>query len=133
MILTFHISTIIPATRTGQSRENRWENKHYYCTKHFTTWLPASCNFIPSPRVSPGEFLPIEDNSVELIQVATALHWLDHEEFYRECDRVLVPGGVIAAFTYKFDFEVINHPNSNQLYLILSEVRYICVYDSKRI
>jgi len=74
-------------------------------------------------RVFPGECLPVEDNSITLIQVATALHWLDHEKFYRECDRVLVPGGVIAAFTYKFDFEVINHPNSNQLNKILSEVK----------
>ncbi|KAF6033552.1 hypothetical protein EB796_008145 [Bugula neritina] len=30
-------------------------------------------------KVSAGESLSVEDNSVTLIQVATALHWLDHE------------------------------------------------------
>ncbi|KAF6033089.1 hypothetical protein EB796_008606 [Bugula neritina] len=75
-------------------------------------------------RVSPGESLPVEDNSVTLVQAATALHWFDHEQFYRECDRVLVPGGVIAAFNYKLDIEVIKHPNSNELHRIFSEIPY---------
>ncbi|KAF6035623.1 hypothetical protein EB796_006063 [Bugula neritina] len=57
--------------------------------------------------ISPAESLPVEDNSVTLIQVATALHWFDHEKFYRECDRVLAPGGVIAAFCYSVFITVI--------------------------
>jgi len=77
-------------------------------------------------RVSPGESLPVEDNSVTLIQAATALHWFDHEKFYRECDRVLVPGGVIAAVNYTLDIKVIKHPTSNDLHQIFSEVWKDC-------
>ena len=32
--------------------------------------------------------------------VAQALHWLDLELFFEEAKRVLVPGGVLAAWTY---------------------------------
>lgn len=38
--------------------------------------------------------------SVELILVAQALHWFDLDRFYSEASRVLVPGGVLAAWTY---------------------------------
>jgi hypothetical protein len=37
---------------------------------------------------------------VDLVTVAQALHWLEVEEFYREADRVLAPGGVLAVWTY---------------------------------
>jgi len=51
------------------------------------------------------------------------LPFLDHEKFYRECDRVLVPGGVIAAYTYSCqDFRVIGHPNASELSEIMNEV-----------
>jgi SAM-dependent methyltransferase len=43
----------------------------------------------------------IEDNSVDLITVAQALHWFNFEEFYGEAKRVLrKDGGVIAAWAY---------------------------------
>lgn len=38
--------------------------------------------------------------SVDLVTVAQALHWFDHARFYAEVHRVLVPGGVFAAWTY---------------------------------
>jgi SAM-dependent methyltransferase len=38
--------------------------------------------------------------SADLVTVAQALHWLDVDLFYREATRVLVPGGVLAAWTY---------------------------------
>ena len=34
-------------------------------------------------------------------QAALALHWFDFERFHAECRRVLVPGGVVAAWTYE--------------------------------
>lgn len=41
------------------------------------------------------------DNSVDLITVATALHWFDLPKFYSVAARVLKkPGGVIAAWSY---------------------------------
>jgi SAM-dependent methyltransferase len=38
--------------------------------------------------------------TVDLVTVAQALHWLDLDTFYAEVKRVLVPGGVLAAWTY---------------------------------
>lgn len=40
------------------------------------------------------------NDSVDLITVAQALHWFDRDTFYAEADRVLVPGGVLAVWTY---------------------------------
>lgn len=38
--------------------------------------------------------------SVELVTVAAAAHWFDHARFHAEVERVLVPGGVLAVWTY---------------------------------
>jgi SAM-dependent methyltransferase len=37
---------------------------------------------------------------VDLVTVASAIHWFDLGRFYAEVRRVLRPGGVIAAWTY---------------------------------
>ncbi len=51
-------------------------------------------------RVAPAEDCGLPDRSTDLVTVAQALHWLQHERFYAEVRRVVVPGGVIAAWTY---------------------------------
>ena len=51
-------------------------------------------------RVARAEASGLPDQSVPLTTVAQALHWLDHERFYREVRRVTVPGGVFAAWCY---------------------------------
>jgi SAM-dependent methyltransferase len=38
---------------------------------------------------------------VSLVAVAQAVHWFDFDRFYAECRRVLVPGGVVAVWTYE--------------------------------
>jgi len=54
-------------------------------------------------RVGDAEDLSfLADNSVDLITVATAIHWFDVEKFCVECHRVLRPGGVLAAYCYTF-------------------------------
>jgi len=50
--------------------------------------------------VFPAEKAELEDESVDLITVAQALHWFSFEDFYREARRVSRKGGVIAAWTY---------------------------------
>lgn len=55
--------------------------------------------------VEPGERTRLDDASVGLVAVAQALHWFDRPAFFAECDRVLAPGGVLAAWGYA-DFEV---------------------------
>jgi ubiquinone/menaquinone biosynthesis C-methylase UbiE len=58
----------------------------------------------PSPnieyRVAPAEASGLPDQSVALVTVAQALHWFDLPKFYAEVDRVLIPGGVLAAWSY---------------------------------
>lgn len=51
-------------------------------------------------RVAPAEQLGIEDASVDAITVAQAVHWFDIPAFYREAERVLKPGGVLAVWAY---------------------------------
>ena len=42
----------------------------------------------------------MDDNSVDLVSICQALHWLDVEMFYSEVSRVLVKGGVLAVVGY---------------------------------
>ena len=59
---------------------------------------------LPHPRVSyrvaPAEESGLPSASADLVTVAQALHWLDLSRFYPEVWRVLVPGGVLAAWSY---------------------------------
>lgn len=55
-----------------------------------------------SYHVALAEESGLPDHSVELVTVGTALHWFDLEKFYHEVDRVLKPGGILAAFGYGF-------------------------------
>jgi len=50
--------------------------------------------------VEPGERTTLPDASVQLVAVAQALHWFDRAAFFAECERVLAPGGVLAAWGY---------------------------------
>jgi SAM-dependent methyltransferase len=52
--------------------------------------------------VSGAGRVEIESGSVDLVTVAQALHWLPHDEFYKEVRRVLRPEGIIAAWGYSF-------------------------------
>lgn len=47
-----------------------------------------------------GETASLGDKSVDLVTVAQAFHWFDRELFYREAERVLRPGGVLAVWSY---------------------------------
>jgi SAM-dependent methyltransferase len=51
-------------------------------------------------RVARAEASGLESGSADLITVAQAAHWLDLPAFYREVDRVLAPGGMLALWTY---------------------------------
>ncbi len=54
-----------------------------------------------SYRVSPAHKSGLKECSIDLVTVAQAIHWFDNEAFYDEVTRVLKPGGVIAAWSYR--------------------------------
>jgi SAM-dependent methyltransferase len=65
-------------------------------------------NATPHPRVTyrvaESQASGLADDSVDLVTVAQALHWLPFEGFYREAERVLKPGGLLAVWGYNFYF-----------------------------
>ena len=46
----------------------------------------------------------LENKSVNLVTVASAIHWFDLENFYKEVRRVVKPGGIIAAWSYHIGY-----------------------------
>jgi len=71
--------------------------------------LDGSLSQLRNAVVAPGvtyvaataERLPLPGRSVSLVAAAQAAHWFDFERFHAECRRVLVPGGIVAAWTYE--------------------------------
>ena len=61
-------------------------------------------NALPHPkvlyRVAQAEDSGLESARADLVTVAQALHWLDLSRFYPEARRVLVSGGILAAWCY---------------------------------
>lgn len=51
-------------------------------------------------RVEKAELSTLPDNSVNLITVAQALHWFDHEAFFKEVERVACDNALFAAWGY---------------------------------
>lgn len=51
-------------------------------------------------RAATAEASGLADATVDLVTVAQALHWFDRDRFYAEAKRVLVPGGVLAVWSY---------------------------------
>lgn len=51
-------------------------------------------------RVAPAEVSGLVDQSIDVVTVAQALHWLDFDRFYDEVRRVTVAGGLIGVWSY---------------------------------
>ena len=64
-------------------------------------------------RVAPAERSGLSAASVDLVTVAQALHWFDIPEFMAEANRVLVPSGVAAVWTY--GVVCADHPTADRL------------------
>lgn len=50
--------------------------------------------------VAPAEHSSLADSSADLVTVATAVHWFNIPEFYKEAERVLKPKGILALWGY---------------------------------
>ena len=48
--------------------------------------------------VADAEHLPVDDESVDLVTVSQAAHWLNFPAFCKEVDRVLTPHGCLAVY-----------------------------------
>jgi ubiquinone/menaquinone biosynthesis C-methylase UbiE len=70
-------------------------------------------------RVAPAEQSGLDDQSADLVTVAQALHWFDIPAFFTEVERVLVPSGVVAAWTYG-----VVHADSTETDQILNDFYY---------
>ena len=57
----------------------------------------------------------VDDDSVDLVSICQALHWLEVERFYSEVRRVLVTGGVLAVVGYHMTRIAPSHPQSDQV------------------
>ena len=61
-------------------------------------------NAIPDEKVTYSVALAdnsgIHDGLVDMVTIASALHWMDFDKFFKEVNRVLKPGGVFAAWAY---------------------------------
>jgi SAM-dependent methyltransferase len=61
-------------------------------------------NAFPHPKikysVGLAEKSDLSSNSIDLITVATGVHWFHFDKFYAEASRVLKPDGVIAVWVY---------------------------------
>jgi ubiquinone/menaquinone biosynthesis C-methylase UbiE len=51
-------------------------------------------------RVAQSESCGLDNDSVDMVTVAAAVHWFDLGAFYAEVKRVLRPGGVLGIWTY---------------------------------
>ncbi|MDE2259894.1 MAG: class I SAM-dependent methyltransferase [Betaproteobacteria bacterium] len=51
-------------------------------------------------RVASAESSGIDNQCVDLVVIAQALHWFDLDCFYAEVTRILKPGGLVAAWSY---------------------------------
>ncbi|XP_067950227.1 putative methyltransferase DDB_G0268948 [Watersipora subatra] len=79
---------------------------------------PENVNF----KVAAGEALPVENETVSLLQAAAAAHWMDLAQFYKEADRVLTPGGVVTLYCNAGPAQALNHPKSTEVDPILKEI-----------
>jgi len=64
-------------------------------------WANTTTAINVKVAVEPAEVTALARRSVGLVAVAQALHWFDRTRFFAECERVLRPGGVLAAWTYQ--------------------------------
>lgn len=77
---------------------------------HFETVIALDGSFdqLRNAAADPGvhyvagvaERMPIASGCVALVAAAQALHWFDFARFHAECRRVLVAGGIVAAWSY---------------------------------
>ncbi|XP_063875255.1 uncharacterized protein LOC135108328 [Scylla paramamosain] len=72
-------------------------------------------------RVSRAESLPFPDGSQQLVTSGQACHWFDLPVFFKEADRILVPGGVVALYCYDEE-RIVHHQLAKKLNGVIDEL-----------
>ncbi|XP_073492012.1 demethylmenaquinone methyltransferase-like isoform X1 [Aquarana catesbeiana] len=84
--------------------------------------------------VCPAEEVPVGDASVDLLTASIAAHWFNIEQFLKEVDRILKPGGCLAIFAYIPSIEVHYKDCSEQMNQVFAEVEASLVpYEHEKI
>ncbi|XP_015921419.1 putative methyltransferase DDB_G0268948 [Parasteatoda tepidariorum] len=74
-------------------------------------------------KVSEGDNLPVLSSSVQLVTLCQSIHWfVPLDNLYKEIRRILIPGGVVAAYGYWIPLPKTDDNKKN------SEI-YKCVFD----
>ena len=71
-------------------------------TSDLVTWIVAS-----------GEATPLSDQSVDLLLIGSAFHWMDRKKAAIEFKRILKPNGLLRIFEYQFP-KAVNNPHLNE-------------------
>lgn len=89
---------------TGSGQAARGLAAHFACVVATDAAAPQVKEAPRHPRiayaVALAEVAPLATGSIDLVTVAQSLHWFDLARFYGEAQRVLRPGGVLAAWCY---------------------------------
>lgn len=65
-------------------------------------------------RLGSADHLPLDSSSVHLVYAVEAIHWFDQAQFFREVDRVLVNGGVLAVANGVHSFEIAGYEQESR-------------------
>ncbi|KAF6264472.1 S-adenosyl-L-methionine-dependent methyltransferase [Scenedesmus sp. NREL 46B-D3] len=63
-------------------------------------------------KISDAHSIQLPNGCADLITAASALHWFEHDRFYRETRRVLKPHGVVAAWAIPLGCAVLEVPSA---------------------
>lgn len=77
----------------------KWVSGKLYFSPIF---IRLTCLYVFSFRASSAEEIPAFDNSVQLITICEAAHWMDLPKVFNEARRVLSPNGVFAIIGYHY-------------------------------
>ncbi|GAB4571032.1 MAG: class I SAM-dependent methyltransferase [Rhodothalassiaceae bacterium] len=88
----------------GNGQASRGLARHF---RHVTAIDPSAAQIAEAEGPDNVRFLVrtaedtgLPDRSCDLVLIAQALHWFDHERFFAEAARLLRPGGLLAAIAY---------------------------------
>ncbi|XP_013411892.1 putative methyltransferase DDB_G0268948 [Lingula anatina] len=72
-------------------------------------------------QVGNAEKLPVPNDSADLVTAATAAHWFDMNDFYKESARILRPNGCLAVLYYDVIPDIHGSSNGDAIKRLLDE------------